>query len=51
MGLCVGEKTFLTSPWNYLDLFIVIIGLLDFIPSGGGSTGNLRFTFASFRLL
>jgi len=41
LGLIWGEKTYLKDAFNYLDLFIVIIGVLDFFPSGGGGTGNL----------
>jgi hypothetical protein len=36
----VGRHTYLDDGFNYLDLFIVIIGMLDFFPSDG-STGNL----------
>jgi hypothetical protein len=36
----MGPRTYLHDAWNYLDLFIVIVGLLDFVPSGSGS-GNL----------
>ncbi len=37
MGFFVGRKTYLSDSWNYLDFFIVLIGLLDFMPSGTGS--------------
>lgn len=38
MGFVLGPKTYLSQAWNYLDLFIVIIGVLDFIPSAGASS-------------
>jgi hypothetical protein len=40
LGFFAGPHTYLHDAWNYLDFFIVIIGLLDFVPSGSGS-GNL----------
>jgi hypothetical protein len=40
LGFFVGRHTYLDDGFNYLDLFIVIIGMLDFFPSDG-STGNL----------
>lgn len=33
LGLCMGPKTYLSEAWNYLDFFIVIVGLLDFVPT------------------
>jgi hypothetical protein len=40
LGFFVGRHTYLDDGFNYLDLFIVIIGVMDFFPSDG-STGNL----------
>jgi hypothetical protein len=40
LGFFCGHRTYLSDTWNYLDFFIVIIGLLDFFPSGG-AMGNL----------
>jgi hypothetical protein len=43
-GLCVGHKTFLTDAANWLDAFIVGVGIMDFVPSDseGGSLSALR---------
>jgi hypothetical protein len=49
LGFFYGKGTYLSDSWNYLDIFIVIIGLLDFFPSGG-STGNLS-ALRSLRVL
>lgn len=41
MGFIMGPHTYLHDPWNYLDFFIVIIGILDFVPSSESGGGNL----------
>ena len=48
LGFCVGHHTYLSDGWNYLDFFIVIVGLLDFMPMN--STGNLS-SLRSLRVL
>lgn len=39
-GFCVGPFTYLRDSWNFLDFFIVIIGVLDFIPEDPNSAGS-----------
>jgi voltage-dependent calcium channel T type alpha-1H len=34
MGLAFGSHSYLADPFNYLDLFVVILGMLDLIPAG-----------------
>mmetsp|Transcript_31531 Transcript_31531/g.76314 ORF Transcript_31531/g.76314 Transcript_31531/m.76314 type:complete len:1933 (-) Transcript_31531:88-5886(-) len=46
-GFIVGPHTYLKDAWNYLDFFIVIIGVLDFLPAdeeggGGSNLSSLR---------
>jgi hypothetical protein len=36
-GFIVGKHTYLHDAWNYLDLIVVIIGVMDFFPSDGSS--------------
>ncbi len=47
LGFCIGPHTFLSDAANWLDAFVVAIGIMDFIPpdpnaEGGGSLGALR---------
>ena len=37
LGFILGPHTYLQDSWNYLDLVVVIIGVLDFFPSDQGS--------------
>jgi len=37
LGFMVGPHTYLHDAWNYLDLAVVIVGVLDFFPSDGSS--------------
>eukprot|EP00960_Hanusia_phi_P034619 751196-Hanusia_phi.AAC.1 len=48
LGFIVGHHTYLSDGWNYLDFFIVIVGLLDFMPMN--SAGNLS-ALRSLRVL
>ena len=43
-GLFWGPKTYLTDTANWLDAFIVALGIVDFVPSDGegGSLSSLR---------
>jgi len=50
LGLFWGSKTYLAELWNWLDFVVVIIGILDFIPSGGQGSGNLS-ALRSLRVL
>eukprot|EP00960_Hanusia_phi_P014603 431203-Hanusia_phi.AAC.4 len=51
LGVFVGRNTYLRDAWNWLDLLVVIIGCLDFMPSSkGNSTSNLS-ALRSLRLL
>jgi len=38
LGFFVGRHTYLDDAFNYLDLFIVIVGVMDFFPSDGSSS-------------
>jgi voltage-dependent calcium channel L type alpha-1D len=40
-GFIVGPFTYLKDTWNWLDFFIVILGVLDFLPSDGEGASNL----------
>jgi hypothetical protein len=33
LGFIVGPHTYLHDAWNYLDLAVVVVGVLDFFPS------------------
>eukprot|EP00960_Hanusia_phi_P032706 750013-Hanusia_phi.AAC.2 len=50
LGLFWGSKTYLAELWNWLDFVVVIIGILDFIPSGGQGSGNMS-ALRSLRVL
>ncbi len=44
-GFVLGRKTYLSEGPNWLDVFIVGAGLLDFVPTdaeGGGGASSLR---------
>ena len=40
-GFFFGHKSYLAEGFNYLDLFIVVLGILDFVPSDDEGGGNL----------
>eukprot|EP00286_Rhodomonas_abbreviata_P000279 CAMPEP_0181291404 /NCGR_PEP_ID=MMETSP1101-20121128/1948_1 /TAXON_ID=46948 /ORGANISM="Rhodomonas abbreviata, Strain Caron Lab Isolate" /LENGTH=1755 /DNA_ID=CAMNT_0023395791 /DNA_START=9 /DNA_END=5276 /DNA_ORIENTATION=- len=42
LGLMVGPKTYLKEAWNWLDFFIVIVGILDFLPGSFSNLSSLR---------
>jgi voltage-dependent calcium channel T type alpha-1G len=42
MGLWGGQKTYLRNPWNCLDMFIVVVGILDFLPGESSNLSSLR---------
>lgn len=48
MGLFVGEKTYLRDGWNCLDLFIVLTGMVEYLPTSDAADGSV---LRSFRLL
>lgn len=48
-GLLIGEETYLSDPWNWIDLLVVISGLLSSVPQMANVSG-LR-TFRLFRPL
>jgi hypothetical protein len=39
----MGSHTYLSQAWNYLDLFIVILGIVELLPAD--SIGNLRLLY------
>eukprot|EP00960_Hanusia_phi_P043182 755907-Hanusia_phi.AAC.1 len=51
-GFIFGSRAYLKDPWNGLDFFIVITGLVDFLDSihGGQSSSSSR-ALITFRLL
>jgi len=38
MGFVVGPRAYLKDSWNYLDVVVVVIGVIDFFPSDGSSS-------------
>ena len=40
LGFFLGHHSYLADKSNYLDFFIVILGILDFIPSSGDDEGG-----------
>ena len=41
MGFFFGAKSYLAEAFNYLDFFIVVLGILDFVPSDSDDGGGL----------
>jgi len=37
LGFFYGSKTYLSEAWNWLDFFIVVLGIIDFVPDSGDS--------------
>jgi len=33
LGFCLHAESYLRSSWNWLDFFVVIVSILDFIPN------------------
>lgn len=33
MGFCMHKKSYLRDRWNWLDFFVVLVSLLDFVPA------------------
>ena len=40
LGFISGHHAYLQEAWNYLDLLVVIVGIMDFFDIDG--SGNLR---------
>lgn len=49
LGFFIGPNTYLRDGWNCLDIFIVVSGYLEYLPSTGGS--NNTTVLRTFRLL
>lgn len=48
MGFVVHKNSYLRDPWNYLDFFVVLVSLVNYIPNV--NSGGLK-ALRTFRIL
>ena len=50
MGFWINKNAYLRDAWNWLDFFVVIISVVDWLPVGGGDNASLK-SLRTFRIL